>query len=617
MPDNYSNNRSSQYLVRTAVRPHRPYVANSYTNQLTYKERLVRQQSRTANTGMGTLGGFGIGSGLGGSGIGMAGLGGIGGGTVQSSQGNFFSPQLSTDFLELPQSLRERREIYRHFYNSDELVGQALDLHTELPLSKVRLAAPKPRLAPKGFKSPEDYGKYILSRFERMCKRVKLFQRLITMVHHFWLDGIAVIFAEDSTVDVPPEVGHTLKRVKTAVLTESGEPVEHEDNVWVEKEDQADREFEYYRKNYKGWEKIIVLPIDKVQITTFNFTDKSIMELIPSDRDKALIEKARMGDPTAARLVEEIPEEVRGHIENGRLIPLGTDPDEGSFAYVLTGSKSADEVLGQSVLNRCLRTLYYREKLRQAQTSIASRAMTPKRIVWAEGLSDTDVDQLREQVDLSLVDPDYSIVANYEIHWEEMGSRDRLLDLSVEYEQTERRLLAGLGVTESLMSGESLYSGDRLKLEVINQRYLHLREILQEYVEEYLFRPVAQRMGFVEEDEWGQEVVLFPRLSFTRLPLRDSQDTFDALYNLYSKGSISIDLVLEMLNIDPHDTRVKIERDLFTVNDAIFNEILRSLYNEVGRMLAEKSDVLERVAKYMNLQMKPEPKEGEEGGGRF
>jgi hypothetical protein len=608
---NYTNSPiGPQYIVRTSLRQHRPYVASSFSSQLTPKERLARQQQKFAN-GMGTLGGYGVGSGFGGSSIGMGGAG----STIMSSQGNFFSPQLSTDFLELPQSIRERREIYRHFYNSDELVGQALDIHTELPLSKVRLAAPKPRLAPKGFKSPENYGKYILSRFQRMCDRVKLFQRLITMVHHYWLDGQACVFAEDSVVEVPPEVGHTRQRVKQAVLREDGEPVEEDVDVWTEDETTEEKEFAYYRKHYRGWEKLIVLPIDRVKITTFDYTDKSIIELIPSNRDRVLLDKARTGDPVAQKLVQEIPDEVRDHIEKGQAIPLGTDPEEGSFAYILTGSKDADSSLGHSILDRCLRTLMFREKLRQAQTSIASRAMTPKRIVWAEGLSDVDVDMLREQVDLSLVDPDYSIVTNYEIHWEEMGSRDRLLDLSTEYEQTERRLLAGLGVTESLMSGESLYSGDRLKLEVINQRYLHLREILQEYVEESLFRPVAQRMGFVEEDEWGQEVVLFPRLSFTRMPLRDSQDTFDALMNLYQKGSISIDLILELLNIDPDDTRMKIERDLFTVNDALFNEILRSLYNEVGRMLAEKSDVLDRVARYMQLELKPEAPE--EGASRF
>jgi len=602
MPKNYSNQpEHSQYLVRTSVRMARPYVAQSYASNLTYKERLVRQQSKQAS--------------------GMGQLSGMSGGTIQSSQGNFFSPQLSTDFLELPQSLRERREIYRHFYNSDELVGQALDLHTELPLSKVRLAAPKPRHAATGFVSPESYGKYILDRFERMCRKIKLFQKLITMVHHYWLDGVAVIFAEDGTVEVPPEIGKVRKTLKLSFLDEEGNPVERDSSSWEANDETQEKELEYYMKNYAGWEKLIVLPIDRVKISTFSYTDKCILELIPSDKDKVLLEQAASGDPASEKLAQEIPHEVRDHISNGRLIPLGTDPDEGSFAYVLTGSKSADDVLGQSILNRCLRTLYFRDKLRQAQTSIASRAMTPKRIVWAEGLSDSDVDQLREQVDLSLVDPDYSIVANYEVHWEEMGSRDRLLDLSTEYEQTERRLLAGLGVTESLMSGESLYSGDRLKLEVINQRYLHLREILQEYVEEHLFRPVAQRMGFVEKDEWGQEVVLFPKLSFTRLPLRDSQDTFDALYNLYSKGSISIDLILEMLNIDPNDTRIKIERDMFTVNDPIFNEIMRSMYNEIGRGLAEKSDVQDRIMKYLKLKLKPaddaEGSDAEGGGSRF
>jgi hypothetical protein len=535
--------------------------------------------------------------------------------TVMSGTSSFFSPQLSTDFLELPQSIREKREIYRHFYNTDEIVAQSIDLHTELPLSKVRLATPKPSTCPKGFDSPEDYGKYILSFFQKMEKRVKLFQKLIMAVHHLWLDGTCAIFAEDSDVQIPSEIGYQEKLVSKSVVTEDGDAIEQHEKGYVEKDDREEEELAYYQKHYKGWDRLIIFPIDQVKISTFSFTDKTRVELIPSDRDRALIEQAKMGDPVAEEMAAEMPDEVREYIGNGRLIPLGTDPDEGSFVYLLSSRKQAGEELGQSILDRCLRTLYYREKLRQAQTQIASRAMTPKRIVWAEDISDADADNLREQVDLSLVDPDYSIVANYEIHWEEMGSKDRLLDLSGEYEQTERRLRTGLGVTESLLSGETLYSGDRLKLEVINQRYLFLREILQEYVEEYLFKPVARRRGFVEKDKWGEEVVLYPRLSFTRLPLRDSQDTYDALFNLYQKGSIPVDLILEMFNIDPDDTQTKIKRDMFTVNDAIFNEMTRAIYSSIGQKLADSSDVGEKLAKYLGLKMKEEAPAG--GEDRF
>lgn len=584
---------SSSVLANTQMGryPHSPYISKNSSSQLTEKEKIARK-IRTAS---------------------MAGFSSMSSNTAMSAQGQFFSPQLSTDFLELPQSLRERREIYRHYYNSDPIVGQAIDLHTELPLSKVRLSTPKPRTCPDRFEDTHDYGKYILDFFQRMCDRIKLFQRLLTGVHHYWLDGNVFFFAEDSSVEVPAEVGHKRVKKQKAVLDESGECREYEEDSLEELPDKEEQDLAYYQKHYRGWEKLVVLPIDQVKLTSFSFTDQVKVELIPSEKDRLLLEQAKRGDEVALDMIKEIPEEVQEYLESGKLIPLGNDPDEGSFCYQLSGRKGAGEDLGASILDRCLRILNYREKLRQAQTQIASRAMTPKRLVWGEGLSDIDTDDLREQVDLALVDPDYSIVTNYEVHWEEIGSRDRLLDLSSEYEITDKQLFAGLGVTESLLNGESTFAGDRVKLEVLNTRYLLFRERIQEFVEEYLFKPVARRKGFIEKDKWGNEVVLYPKLSFTRLALRDSQDTYDALFNLYQKGSISIDLILDMFNIDPEDTRDKIEKDMFSVNDSTFNEVIRGIYGEAGRMLVEKTDVMDKLAQYLKLTVKKEAEAPEEG----
>jgi hypothetical protein len=262
------------YLVRTSVRTTRPYASSRYSN-LTYKESLARQQLKTA------------------AGVDM-GLSGVSNTTV-SSHGNFYSPQLSTDFLEGPQSLREKREWYRHFYKKDELVGQAIDIHTELPLSKMRLAGPKPRTCPPGFTSPESYGKYILSKFQKMCDRIKLAQRLTTMVHHYWLDGVCAVFAEDSNVDIPDDIGFEQRVVKTAILHEDGTPEERVQVTQVEKPTRQQDELAYYSKNYRGWEKLIVLPIDRVKITSMSFTDKVKVELIPSPDDRAMVDKALNG----------------------------------------------------------------------------------------------------------------------------------------------------------------------------------------------------------------------------------------------------------------------------------------------------------------------------------
>lgn len=519
------------------------------------------------------------------------------GGTVSASGGNFYSPELSTDFLELPQSQDEKRNYYRFFYESDPFVGQAIDLHTELPLSKVRLGMPTAKNVA--------LAQQALRFCSRWAKNIGLLQRLIEIVHDYNLLGEVYVFCEDNSPDMPKDITHEVVRT----IDEDGHAVEET----RERKDWADRASRWLRKNYQGWTAIRVLPPEQIHMESFPFTDQKLIELIPDSKTKDVISRADAGDVNAGRVVESMPPSVVDALRTGANIPLNTDPDAGSFVYYMARKKSQYEPRGHSLLERVLRILVYRDKLRQAQTSIASRHMTPIRLVWVEDGSIADVEALREQVDLALMDPDYSIITNFEIHWEEMGSQQRLLELSGEYEMTDRQMYAGLGVTESLLSGESSYSGDRINLEVINTRYMLLREILQDMIENNFLKPMCKRMGFVEEDEDGNETIIVPTLSFTRLALRDNADTFDALFNLYQKGSLDIETILELLNIDPNSTKEKLVRDLFTVNDSKFNDALGAIYGEAGRAMVEGSDVMGKIAKSLGLKYE-KPKETQ---GRF
>ena len=537
-----------------------------------------------------------------------AAAGGLGGaGTVEGIGGNFYSPELSTDFLELPQSLHEQWNYYRFFYRNEPFVGQAVDLHTELPLSKIRISIPKAKNRDLAVQA---------TRFcERWAGRVGLLQRLISIVHDRNLIGEVFVWCEDGNPDMPEDIRYEHQRI---LVTEEGEYEGHKPGdmieAKVEREDADERAAKWLRKNYKGWTAVRTLPPEQVRMESFNFTDEKIFELIPDSKTKGLLEKAAAGDPNAIRVVESMPSDVVEAISSGKNIPLNTDPMAGSFVHYVANRKSDYESRGRSILERCMRALVYRDKLRQAQTSIASRHMTPIRIVYGEDLNISDVEALREQVDMALQDPDYSIIANFEVRWEEMGADGRLLELSSEYDLTDRQLYAGLGVTEGLLSGESSYSGDRINLEVINTRYMLLREQIQDLVQECFFKPMCARMGFIEEDEDGEEVVIVPNLSFTRLALRDNRDTFDALYNLYQKGSLDVDTILELLNLDPIAVREKIERDLFTVNDPTFNEVLRGIYGDAGRAIAENSNASEKIAKALGLKYAAP---AEDGDSRF
>ena len=83
---------------------------------------------------------------------------------------------------------------------------------------------------------------------------------------------------------------------------------------------------------------------------------------------------------------------------------------------------------------------------------------------------------------------------------------------------------------------------------------------------------------------------------------------------LGQKNSLSIDVILDLLNIDADEAREKLEKDKFTMNDATFNELLRGIYTDAASKISENSDVVEMLAKNLGLHY-VKPKEDE--GGRF
>ena len=403
---------------------------------------------------------------------------------------------------------------------------------------------------------------------------------------------------------------------------------EYDPQEYAKKQSEAEQKKEYLKQKfditdndplYKGWKKLLILPPDQVRVRKLPLTDDVAIEYLPDPETRKFLTSDIPIDPTSPtkKVKNYVSKELQEKIRMSGVIPLDTDPYTGSHVHHLARKKSQYEPLGVSVIERCINTLVLMDKLRQAQTSIASRHMTPMRVVWSDGLNPTDVDNLREQVDMALVDPDFSIIANYEIHWEEMGSSGRLLDITGESEDSMNKLFAGLGVTREILTGEGTYSGSKISLEIMNTEYLLFREIMQDYVENYLFKPVAKKKGFIEYDEYGNEVLLYPRLSFTRLAIRDNEQFFDAAFQLYQKGSISIDLILDILNIDPESTKLKIEKDLFTVNDSLFNEVMRNIYTNVAAPLVEKTDLVQKMAEYLKLEMTAEETPPAEGASRF
>jgi hypothetical protein len=359
-------------------------------------------------------------------------------------------------------------------------------------------------------------------------------------------------------------------------------------------------------KDYDGPTKIQILPPEQMEIANEGqMEDGPTIYYKPPEQQK----QAYLEDP-------DVPSEVKEKIQTEGKIPLNQDPMKGSYVIHLARKKSGYELHGRSILQRCIRTVIYREKLRQVQSTLASRNMTPKTMVIAPGIPTSEVMALRAHIDEAKADPDYSVVLNYEARWDEIGSEGRLLVLDGEYQHTNSDLAIGLGLSPEILIGEGMYSGNRIQLEIMNVSYLQFRDLLTGIIEDQIFKPIAMEKGFYEMDKYGRPRWIYPKVSFSRMALRDSGDLYDMLFNLYSKGSLPVDIIYEFLNLDPEDCERKLEDALFTVKDSKFNEMLSNIYGSVGEWMMANTDLGKRLTKGLTLnEIDHSEDEGPEGSG--
>ena len=487
--------------------------------------------------------------------------------------------------LYWPVSLKEKYSWYRYFARVDPYVKRAIEFHTDLPMSKLILRMPK--MEDKKLRDR------ILKKYEGMVKRINLFDRLHSMLYESSIIGNAFLFVE-------------------------------------------------FDEERKEWSKIVILPPEEILISKIPMSDKSKIQYrpeiishiiqqytIPVDSKESYQRFVNSLSDEETEVLKNLPYEiVKQLVENNGVLTMDTDPYSGdgehkigSFVYHFAEKRHDYYDLGTSPLECVLIPLLMKEHYKYTQLSLASRNMTPRNKISAPEIGEEELRQLRAEVDMSMLNPDYTIVTNYEWNWEQIGAENRLIDLSREYEEINEQFFAGLGITKEILTGEGMYSGSKVSVELLNTRYLLKREMMQNFVEESLFLPIAEENGFYEVDEWGNKKYFYPKLSFTRLTIRDNAEVFDSLFQLYQKGSIPIDVILDLFNLDSDEVHEKLRMDMFTVKDAAYNDMLRSVYNDIATKIVEGTDLADQMIDYVTgpggkklQKVETEESEGDESG---
>ena len=100
--------------------------------------------------------------------------------------------------------------------------------------------------------------------------------------------------------------------------------------------------------------------------------------------------------------------------------------------------------------------------------------------------------------------------------------------------------------------------------------------------------------------------------------------TLIVLVLVYYVGSIPVDIILDLFNLDADEVHEKLKQDMFTVKDAAYNDMLRNIYSDLATNIVENTDLADQVIDYvigpegkkLNRVQNEEPTDesGEDGG---
>jgi len=503
----------------------------------------------------------------------------------------------------------ERFILFRYFYKTNPVLGRIMDIHTEIPISKLRLQAPK--------NCPEIVKDYIVQYYEKIFEGLNLTEVLRDLALHYWVYGEAYCLVDDYYKKFDRKL-QDLRTIDEKIYVQS-----EEDMAFMEKVEDAYKEdpdsiglsdrFKYldkkfggfFVKGYTGPDRIRVLKFYNIMEYYHNEDiDFEAIRVQISNGLKELVDEGtteedllEMGyTPGYLDLISN-PENTSS---NSVLIENNTNSGE-PFIFIFKRYEST------SVMQRVFEACLGWENSKRALKAKINQVGKLGRIVTSEGLGEEQTELLKIEVEQMLSDPNHAIVANYPIDWAEVNNfiKEELNELIQSTNDLKEEIAMGMGVPDSLISGDSQYSGDNIKLDILNNQYFSFKVMMQNLLEDNILKPIALRKGFISVDVWGSPALLYPKLTFSRVSLR-SEDYFDLLFDLYQKNSLPISVIYEMLNLDVDDVTRAIQEDLFTLKDATFNDLVRDIYGQISDSIVSKTDLVEKIIEGLGLPRKKE-----------
>jgi len=384
-----------------------------------------------------------------------------------------FSPFYEESNLNLPRERAEVNAWCRHYYNSDPLIGNALDLHSTYPLSSLGVKCEFPEI--KNF-------------FNNMLDELNFGSLIYDIAREYMIIGEVFPYCQ-----LDPNTGK--------------------------------------------WSEIIIQNPDYIEVRKHSLTTP-VISLRPDAELQRIITST---NPDDISLRQQLDPEIISYVMSGKSIPL----DNHLISHIARKSSPYD-VRGTSILTRVFKDLMYRDILREAQFVIAQNHVTPLRIAIVGNQADSfrpgseDLMQVRDMLEQATYDTNFTIVAHQGFDLKYVGATGQILPLDGEFDRIEDRILTGLYISKAFTHGEGpTYSNASVALEVLQQRYVSFRNIIERWLERKVFAPICRVQDFARYKNGIKELII-PKVDWQKINLKNNREYQSALEGLARENKVSM-----------------------------------------------------------------------------
>ena len=437
--------------------------------------------------------------------------------SMSSDMGTIRTPMMYMDpmmdpILQLyPQdNQRESNRRFRHYYKFQPFIRNIIDFHTETPLSDFYLRC-------EGSEEAETY-------FNNFKDEKELLNMIVDLHRDYWLLGEAFMYAN-----------------------------------W----DEYNQEFSHF----------VQYPPEEVEVYGVYTDPKRAYALRPN---KEIAKLFKSNDPAARLVAQHImttnPKQAE-HIMRNKSFTI-----DGDRLIVLQRTMARYVNRGVSPMLAVLKDLLYEDNLTYFRNAFIQRHSYPLKIFKLgsepKGFipSMKMFNEFRQQLVQATNDPDFNLVTHPFVNVEYHTGHDKILNLIPYYDLVQKRIFAGLFVSEAIITGEKTpYSAGITWMRGLMNRYLTIRNQIQTEITRKVFKPLSRIRKYYAptQAELSHRVktrrddsrLIVPTFYWQKANLLSNQAIMQMVIGLRDKHEVPFRYVAEMFGWDIDDIVHQLKRE--------------------------------------------------------